>query len=77
MLNCGHMQIFEQHGRSLIKALTFRVLIILADSVVVYAITGRFDMTATFVIISNVSSTVLYYIHERIWNRINWGKRRA
>ena len=71
------MQIFEQHGRSLVKALTFRILIILADSVVVYAITRRIDITATFVIISNISSTVLYYVHERIWNRISWGKRPA
>ena len=61
-------------SRSLFKALTFRAVIIVADSVVIFALTRRYDITLSIVIISNISSTFLYFIHERVWNRIRWGK---
>jgi len=60
--------------RSLVKAITFRMLIIIADTVVIYAITKRVDITTSVVIISNISSTLLYFLHERAWNNIHWGK---
>ncbi|MGI0083298.1 MAG: hypothetical protein ACREAG_08355 [Nitrosopumilaceae archaeon] len=25
-------------------------------------------------IVFNVSATIIYYFHERIWNKISWGK---
>ena len=68
------MAFHEKHSRSVAKALTYRALIIIADSIVVYLLTRRFDLVAGFVIVSNIYSTVLYFIHERIWNDIHWGK---
>lgn len=66
------MRIHETGVRSLAKALTFRLMVLLADSVIVYAITRRFDITLGVLIISNISSTILYFLHERIWNQIHW-----
>lgn len=65
---------FASTKRSLAKSTTYRVLNILADVVVVYALTHRYDLTAGLVIITNITSTVLYFTHERIWNHIHWGK---
>lgn len=64
----------EQVKRSIVKALTFRFLIILSDSTIIYTITHRFDETIGVIFFSNLASTILYFIHERIWNKIHWGK---
>ncbi|MBX4206098.1 DUF2061 domain-containing protein [Candidatus Microgenomates bacterium] len=65
----------EKVERSVVKAITFRILILIADSIVIYALTKRVDITAGVVFVSNISSTILYFIHERAWNNIHWGKK--
>lgn len=57
--------------RSLIKAITFRLLIIISDSFVIFFITHRVDVTLGIIFFSNIVSTILYFIHERIWNNID------
>ena len=69
----GHL-FDERHGRSLAKSITFRILVMLSDGVIIYAITHRFDVTLSVIIFSNLSSTIIYYLHERLWNKIAWGK---
>jgi uncharacterized membrane protein len=64
----------EHWRRSLVKAITYRLLIILLDITVIYSLTGRLDLALGFMIISNVYTSIAYYFHERIWNKIGWGK---
>jgi uncharacterized membrane protein len=64
----------EKTSRSLVKALTFRAVILVADTVIIYGITKRADVTAGVVLLSNISSTILYFLHERVWNGVHWGK---
>lgn len=64
----------ESSGRSVLKAVTFRIVILVSDSIIVYAITRRFDVTISVMIFSNLSSTILYFLHERGWNMVAWGK---
>ena len=59
--------------RSLVKAVTYRVVIIILDFTVIYILTHRVDVALGFMIISNIYTTAAYFIHERIWNRIKWG----
>jgi adenylylsulfate kinase len=61
--------------RSLVKSVTFRVIVVAADLVVVYAFTHQIETTVAVTIVTNISSTLLYYGHERVWNRIRWGRR--
>ena len=68
------MPLYVQTKRSLMKAITFRALILCSDTVVIFLITHRWDTTAGLVIATNLASTTLYFIHERIWNRIQWGR---
>lgn len=67
----------EYWTRSLAKALTYRILIVILDFTVIYLLTGKFDIAFWFMLISNVYTSVAYYIHERVWNRIDWGRKRA
>lgn len=63
--------------RSLVKALTYRVVIIILDFSVIYLLTRRVDVALGFMIISNIYTTVAYFVHERIWSRIRWGIERV
>lgn len=70
------MQIFkESTKRSVIKAVTFRLLIIITNGIIVYLVTHRFNATLSIVALSSVTSTLIYFLHERVWNRVLWGKK--
>lgn len=64
----------ENIKRSIAKALTFRSVIIISDVIIVYTITQRYDLTLGVLVFSNLSSTTIYFIHERFWNSVQWGK---
>jgi len=75
-MNVKNNSFKEQTTRSLAKAISYRIIIIILDFTVVYFLTGRFDIAFGFMIVSNVYTTIAYYIHERIWNKIKWGRKR-
>ena len=59
--------------RSLVKAVTYRIVIVVLDFSVIYVLTGRTDVAIGFMVISNIYTTAAYFVHERIWNKIKWG----
>ncbi len=65
---------FSARRRSIAKAITFRILILCSDAIVVYAITRRVDTTTYVTVATNVVSTLLYFGHERLWNKVAWGR---
>lgn len=65
----------ESRSRSVIKAVTFRVIVVCFDLLVVFLFTKAWDKTIALTIASNLVRLVLYYGHERVWNRIHVGKR--
>ncbi len=71
-----HMAFKEKISRSIIKSVTFRLLIILSDAIIIFAITRRYDITVGVIFFSNLSSTLLYFFHERAWNKVHWGKEK-
>jgi uncharacterized membrane protein len=68
------METRPSRKRSIVKALTYRVVIICLDFAVVYLLTRKVTVAAGFMIVSNIYTTVGYIIHERIWARIKWGR---
>jgi adenylylsulfate kinase len=65
----------ENRKRSLIKAITYRIIILVLDFTVIFILTKKIEIALGFMIISNIYTSIVYYFHERIWDRINWGKR--
>lgn len=59
--------------RSIVKALTYRVFIVCLDFLAIYLFTGKIEVALGFMIVSNVYTTVGYFLHERLWARIRWG----
>jgi len=50
------------------------MVIIVLDVTAIYLFTGRLDIALGFMLISNIYTSIAYYFHERIWNKIGWGK---
>jgi uncharacterized membrane protein len=59
--------------RSIVKAVTYRSIIVVLDFLVIYLLTGKVATAAGFMIISNIYTTVAYFLHERVWSGIKWG----
>lgn len=66
----------ESRERSLVKSIMYRVFIIISDIVIVYMLTKDIWTVTYFTIISNLVTSVEYYLHERLWAGIKWGINR-
>lgn len=62
--------------RTLIKALVFRVISAISSFILIYALTGNAGFGVKFTIIDSIIKISLYFIHERAWIKIKWGKVR-
>ena len=62
-------------SRSFIKAWTYRVFGTLTSFVVVYVITGNGTLSSLIAFWETVVKVGVYYWHERIWDRIGWGRK--
>lgn len=60
--------------RSIVKAITYRVIIVCLDFLVIYLLTSKVMTAAAFMIVSNIYTTVAYFLHERVWASITWGR---
>jgi len=60
--------------RSVVKALTYGLVLGCLDFVVLYLFTRKTAVALGFIVVSNVYTTICYFIYERIWVRITWGK---
>lgn len=64
----------EQPKRTLLKTLTWRLLAVVITMVVVYGYTGDIHESLVVGITANFFKMIIYYLHERIWNRISFGR---
>ncbi|MBS3902903.1 MAG: DUF2061 domain-containing protein [Anaplasmataceae bacterium] len=68
------MSYWESHKRTFLKTITWKVLATTLTFSVTYFFTGHFYLSFGLAVTSAVFGLVLYYIHERIWNAIQWGR---
>jgi len=64
----------ETHKRSLFKAVSWRILATLATMSLVFIITGNLTLAAEIGFFELMLKLLIYYAHERIWDKIKWGK---
>ena len=62
----------EQKARSLVKTITWRLTGSGATFLIAFLILDDFSISSSIAIIQLISNTALYYVHERIWNKISW-----
>ncbi|MDD5406817.1 MAG: DUF2061 domain-containing protein [Sulfurovaceae bacterium] len=64
----------ETLQRSIFKTISYRVVILIFDFISIYLFTGQIKVAFGFMIVSNIYTTFGYFFHERIWDKIKWGK---
>ena len=60
--------------RSVIKTISWRITGSSATFLIAYLISGNMSIASTIAVIQLTANTIMYYIHERIWNKIRWGR---
>jgi len=64
----------EKPLRSVVKSITYRIIGTLATILISWLITGEIFIALTIGSIEMVAKMLLYFLHERVWNTIKWGK---
>lgn len=64
----------ETHVRSLVKAVSWRVVATLATMLLVFVFTGNLIISGEVGIMELIFKIGIYYVHERIWNAISFGR---
>ena len=67
------MTLLETHRRSILKTITFRIIATLATFILVLIITGDLMIASVVGILDTIIKLIIYYSHERVWNKISWG----
>lgn len=67
--------IFKEHlSRSFVKAVSFRLIVIVSNVIILFVVTGETKLIFAVVLVSTVVNTLLYVAHERVWNKVKWGR---
>jgi uncharacterized membrane protein len=64
----------ETNRRSLAKAISWRITGTIDTFIISWLITGELLLASGIAVTEVVTKVVLYWAHERVWNRVNWGK---
>lgn len=67
-------QFVEKAMRSLGKVVTWRILVTITNFVGGYLSSGSWKVGLGVAGFALVVNSVLYFFHERAWNRLDWGK---
>ena len=60
--------------RSLTKAVTWRITGTIDTFVISWIITGEPLLASSIALTEILTKVFLFWAHERVWNRISWGK---
>jgi uncharacterized membrane protein len=65
----------DQPKRSLAKTVSWRLTGSFSTFLISYIVSGDFTVAGSIAVIQITANTILYYIHERAWDRVRWGKQ--
>jgi len=64
----------EKRYRGVIKAVSWRIIGTLDTFIISFLITGQFKLALSISFVEVFTKITLFYVHERIWNRIKIGR---
>jgi adenylylsulfate kinase len=68
------MRLLESQRRSILKAISYRFVGASLGALLALLLTKRLSLALTFGLLDIVVKIGGYYVHERIWDRINYGR---
>ena len=69
-----NLRFYEKAMRSLGKVVTWRILVTITNFIGGYLASGSWAVGLGVVSFALVVNSILYFFHERAWNRIDAGK---
>lgn len=66
----------ETNTRSIAKGISWRFVATGTTIIIVYIFFGRLDLAVAAGLIETVLKVALYWGHEKIWQKIRWGRKR-
>jgi len=66
---------FETKGRSIAKSVVWRLAATINGFLVAFIFLHELSQSVKIAVVANVTGFILYYLHERFWNYVNWGKK--
>jgi len=64
----------ESTRRSVAKSLSWRILATLITTSIAFGLTGQGEFAAKIGIADTLVKFFIYFGHERVWNRVNYGR---
>lgn len=65
----------DTHSRSFAKAISWRITGTVDTMVISFVVTGSVKLAATIGLTEVLTKSLLYYLHERAWLRVPYGRR--
>jgi uncharacterized membrane protein len=66
----------DSKSRSLAKTISWRITGTTATFLISWIVLGDTKTSGAIAIIQLTFNTVIYFFHERLWNKILWGKQK-
>ena len=64
----------QSTARTLLKSLTWQALGLVTTTATAFALTGSLATGGAMALSSAVLGAVLFAVHERLWERVDWGR---
>ncbi len=65
---------YETKTRTIVKAILWRIIATLITWGTVYYYTRKLTESIELTVVAAILGITAYYIYERVWNKIQWGK---
>lgn len=67
--------LYDTKKRSLVKTVSWRIMSFIALFIIGMLLGLSSNDAFHWTIINNIAFIVVHYIHERVWNKVTWGKQ--
>jgi len=64
----------DKHVRSISKGISWRVIATITTMSLVFVFTGDVSLSLGIGVFDVILKLIFYYIHERAWNMVTWGR---
>jgi uncharacterized membrane protein len=68
---------FETKRRSIVKSLSWRLVAAIITTSIAFLLTGQIEFAAKIGLADTMIKLLIYFAHERLWNRIPYGREPA
>lgn len=58
----------------MVKGISWRIIGTIDTIIISFIITRRIDLSFSIGGIEVITKVIIYYVHERIWSKIKWGR---